>query len=67
MLIREVEVGLVQRDGLDHGVADRKMARIASLTRLYLAMSGGSTTASGHSSSAWNIGMAERTPEMRAR
>ena len=40
-------------------VADEKIVRIASLTRLYLPMSGAMTVACGQSSSAWNIGMAD--------
>ena len=47
-------------------VAPRKIARISLLTRLYLAMSGGITTASGQASNALNIGIAERTPKRRA-
>ena len=47
-------------------VAAPKMVRMSSLTRLYLAMSGAMTVACGHSSSAWNIGMAERAPNLRA-
>ncbi len=48
------------------GVAARKISRIRPLTRLYFAMSGGITTAPGHSSSALNMGMAERGPYRRA-
>ena len=42
------------------------MVRIASLTRLYLPMSGAITVACGQSSSAWNIGIAERAPNCLA-
>ena len=47
-------------------VAAPKMVRISSLTRLYFAMSGWITVACGHNSSAWNMGMAERAPNVRA-
>ena len=36
------------------------------LTRLYFAMSGAITVACGHSSSAWNMGIAERAPNFLA-
>ena len=48
------------------GVSASKMARISPLTRLYLPMSGVNTTALGHKSAALNIGIAERTPNLRA-
>ena len=48
------------------GVAAIKIARISRLTVLYLAMFGAMTTASGQSSRALNIGMAERGPYRRA-
>ncbi len=39
---------------------------IRRLSARYLAKSGLMTVACGQSRSAWNIGMAERTPEIRA-
>ena len=39
---------------------------IRRLSARYLAKSGGRTTASGHSLRALNIGIAERTPDIRA-
>jgi hypothetical protein len=47
-------------------VAVRKISRTWRLTLAYFSMSGRSTTASGQSSRALNIGMAERTPERLA-
>jgi hypothetical protein len=44
------------------GVAASRIARICRLTRLYFAISGGITTASGQSCNARNIDIAERGP-----
>ncbi len=52
--------------GSTSGVAASKIARICAATRLYFAISGLITTACGHSSSALNIGIAERGPYLRA-
>jgi len=48
------------------GVSACIMARTSRPTRTYFSMSGAITTASGQASSALNIGIAERTPLMRA-
>ena len=68
IIVRQIEIGLVQRQRLDDGGRGlRRSPRISSLTRLYLAMSGWITVRiAGTSSIAWNIGMAERTPKVRA-
>ena len=47
-------------------VAARNIARMSFDTALYFAMSGGNTTACEHASNALNIGIAERTPYLRA-
>ncbi len=52
--------------GSTSGVSASIIARIARETSKYRAMRGLMTTASGQSLSALNIGMAERTPSMRA-
>src|SRR5215469_11454478 len=48
--------------GSTSGVTRRISARTARPTSRYFAMSGRITTACGQRSSAWNIGIAERTP-----
>ncbi len=52
--------------GSTSGVSACIMVRTWRPTRTYFSMSGLMTTASGQASSALNIGMAERTPWMRA-
>ena len=53
--------------GSTSGVSASIIARTSRPTRAYFSMSGRSTVASGQRWSASNIGMAERTPEIRAR
>ncbi|MGY4312349.1 hypothetical protein ACVWW1_001652 [Bradyrhizobium sp. JR3.5] len=48
--------------GSTSGVSACMASRTSRPTRTYFAMSGGITVASGQSSSALNIGIAERTP-----
>ena len=52
--------------GSTSGVKACISSRACRPTALYFAMSGRSTTASGHASIACQIGMAERTPAIRA-
>ena len=52
--------------GSTSGVSSSIRARTSRPTVPYFSMSGGMTTASGQAFSALNIGMAERTPWMRA-
>ncbi len=52
--------------GSTAGVSASISARTSRPTRAYFAMSGGITTACGQASSALNIGIAERTPKVRA-
>ena len=52
--------------GSTSGVSASMRARTSRPALTYLAMSGLITTASGHSFSALNIGIAERTPKVRA-
>ncbi len=52
--------------GCTSGVSRAISARICRAAAVYLAKSGRSTTASGQRASAWNIGMALRTPRSRA-
>ncbi len=52
--------------GCTSGVRALSLSMIRRLSVRYLVKSGLITVASGHSFSALNIGMAERTPEMRA-
>ena len=52
--------------GSTSGVSAIIRVRISRPTRAYLAMSGGSTTAFGQSARARDIGIAERTPKVRA-
>ena len=63
----QVEERLVDRQRLD-GRRQRQHQRRAprAPTRAYFAMSGGITTACGQAFSALNIGIAERTPKVRA-
>ena len=53
-------------NGSTSGVSDCIRVRTSRPTRLYFSKSGRITTASGQASSALNMGMAERTPRMRA-
>ena len=53
--------------GCTSGVSRSISARICRLTPTYFCMFGGSTTACGQSLRAVNIGIAERTPNCRAR
>ena len=53
-------------NGSTSGVSDCISVRTSRPTRLYFSKSGRITTASGQASSALNMGMAERTPRMRA-
>ncbi len=52
--------------GSTRGVSDCMSSRTSRPTRLYFSKSGRTTTASGQASSALNMGMAERTPLIRA-
>jgi hypothetical protein len=52
--------------GLTSGVSANISERMDLATREYLIMSGGNTTASGQSLTAAAIGIAERTPWVRA-
>ncbi len=52
--------------GSTSGVSSSIIRRTSRLAATYFWKSGRTTTASGQSFSAWNIGIAERTPEMRA-
>ncbi len=51
--------------GSTSGVSACMAWRTSRPTRTYLAMSGRITAADGHSASALNIGIAERTPKVR--
>ena len=63
----EIEEGLVDRQRLDQRRQLQHQRRgPARPTRTYFAMFGLITTASGQSASALNIGIAERTPKVRA-
>ena len=48
------------------GVSSSIIRRTSRPTRTYFSMFGAMTTAAGHSRRAWNMGMAERTPKVRA-
>ena len=52
--------------GSTAGVSASISSRTSRPTRAYFAMSGGMTTACGQAFSALNIGIAERTPKVRA-
>ena len=52
--------------GCTSGVSASSLAMMRALSARYLENSGGMITASGQSRRAWNIGMAERTPDSRA-
>ena len=52
--------------GSTAGVTSASSARTSRLTAPYFRMSGRTTAASGQARSAWNIGIAERTPKARA-
>ena len=63
----KVEKGLVDRERLDQRRQLEHQRRAPRGRRAaYFSMLGGMTTASGQAFSAWNIGIAERTPRMRA-
>ncbi len=53
--------------GSTSGVRSNISARTCFDTAAYFAMSGGMTVACGHSRRASNMGIAERTPKVRAR
>ena len=52
--------------GSTSGVSSSIRARTSRPTRAYFSMSGGTTLACGHSRRASNIGIADRTPKVRA-
>ena len=52
--------------GSTSGVSLSMKPRTSRPTRAYFSMSGGTTLACGHSRRASNIGIAERTPKVRA-
>ena len=63
----KIEIGFVQRQRFDQRrQLAHQRAHFARRTAAYFAMLGLMMTACGQSLRAWNIGMAERTPEMRA-
>ena len=63
----QVEERLVDRERLDRRrQRQHQLAHLARRRAAYFAMSGGITTACGQAFSALNIGMAERTPKVRA-
>ena len=61
----EIEKRLVDRKRSTSGVSAAMAWRTSRPTLTYFAMSGRITIADGHSASALNIGIAERTPKVR--